>query len=139
MSVVEEFTGSCLCGTVSYKIVGEANKFYHCHCQRCRKATGTGHASNLILMQPPSAEWTSGEEHIGRYKVPEAKRFAVWFCQQCGSNLPRVPDDLSMVVIPAGSLDMKPDKAPEARIFYADGTKWSCQDTDVPSFERYPE
>lgn len=138
MSEVEEFSGSCLCGTVSYKIVGEASKFYHCHCQRCRKATGTGHASNLILFQPPVAEWVSGEDKIGRYKVPEAERFAVWFCRECGSNLPRMPEDRAMVVIPAGSLDMQPVKAPEARIFYTDGTQWSCADSDLPSYPTYP-
>lgn len=41
--------GSCLCGSVEYEVTGEAQRFYHCHCQRCRKATGKGHASNLLM------------------------------------------------------------------------------------------
>jgi hypothetical protein len=53
--------GSCLCGAVKYEVTGEPRRFYHCHCSRCRKATGTGHASNLFL-QPGALKWLSGEQ-----------------------------------------------------------------------------
>ena len=43
--------GSCLCGAVRYEVSGDLQRFYHCHCKRCRKSTGTGHASNLMLAQ----------------------------------------------------------------------------------------
>ena len=46
-------TGSCLCGAVKYAATGVATRFLHCHCSRCRKATGTGHASNLFLQPAP--------------------------------------------------------------------------------------
>jgi hypothetical protein len=72
-------TGSCLCGAVKYEVAGEAQRFYHCHCARCRKATGTGHASNLFL-QPGALSWLSGQEHIRTFKVPEAVRFTNQFC-----------------------------------------------------------
>ena len=75
--------GRCLCGTAKYEVAGEAKRFYHCHCSRCRKATGTGHASNLFL-QPATLKWLSGEEHIRAFKVPEAKRFTNQFCGLCG-------------------------------------------------------
>jgi len=52
-------TGSCLCGSVMYKVSGDCEMFNHCHCSRCRKATGTGHASNL-LFKYEYAEWLSG-------------------------------------------------------------------------------
>jgi hypothetical protein len=41
---------------VKYEVAGEAKRFYDCHCSRCRKATGTGHASNLFL-QPAALRW----------------------------------------------------------------------------------
>jgi hypothetical protein len=66
--------GSCLCGAVKYEVTGDPKRFYHCHCSRCRKATGTGHASNLFL-QPAALRWLSGEQQIRAFKVPEAKRF----------------------------------------------------------------
>ncbi len=131
-------TGSCLCGAISYKISGETRAFYHCHCSRCRKASGTGHASNVIL-KPDTAEWLSGEDLINTFKVPEADRFATVFCSNCGSPLPRVAPDLSRAVIPAGSLDDGPDLSPTARIFWESRSDWSCDAGDIPVWSEYPE
>ena len=64
-------TGSCLCGAIRYEISGELKRFYHCHCQRCRKATGTGHATN-ILLKPDSVHWSSGEDLLKSFRPPDA-------------------------------------------------------------------
>ena len=130
-------TGSCLCGSVSYEISGESMHFYHCHCQRCRKATGTGHASNII-MQPSSVTWTAGEQHLTHYKVPDAKRFATVFCSLCGSLMPRVAPDNSIAVIPAGTLDTDPGIKPHARIFQDSRADWSCEAEALPAHQTYP-
>ena len=132
------FSGSCLCGSVQYEIVGEPTRFYHCHCRRCRKATGTGHATNIILLNPTSARWIKGEALLGRYKVPEAERFSTSFCTQCGSPLPRFTPDLSLAVIPAGSLDSELTVSPQARIFWDSRAGWSCANADIPTFSEYP-
>ena len=129
--------GSCLCGSVSYELRGDAVAFNHCHCRRCRKATGTGHASN-ILLKPESVTWISGEALLTRYEVPEAKRFATVFCRNCGSPMPRVSPDGSLAVVPAGSLDIDPGIRPQRRIFNESRTAWSCADTELPVFDRYP-
>ncbi len=128
--------GGCLCGAVRYEITGEATRFYHCHCQRCRRATGTGHASNVIVT-PENVRWTAGEEWLGRYKVPEAKRFATCFCKNCGSPLPRIAPDMSRAVIPAGSLDGDPGIRPMARIFWDSRAQWLCGGDDIPVYAEY--
>jgi hypothetical protein len=130
-------TGSCLCGSVQYELSGDANGFYHCHCQRCRKASGTGHATNLML-RPGTVRWVEGEGLLGRYKLPEAERFATCFCRNCGSPLPRVVPELELVVIPAGSLDSRPPGEPQARIFWGSRAEWSCAAGDLPVFAEYP-
>ena len=130
-------SGSCLCGSVSYEISGESMHFFHCHCQRCRKASGTGHASNII-MRPSSVTWTAGEQHLTRYKVPDAKRFATVFCSLCGSLMPRVAPDNSVAVIPAGTLDNDPGVKPDARIFLDSKTDWSCAGDAIPAHQTYP-
>jgi len=130
-------SGGCLCGMVKYEVSGDANRFYHCHCHRCRKATGTGHATNLIL-QPGRVTWVEGEALLGRYKVPEAERFFTCFCSNCGSPLPRVVPELELVVVPAGSLDSAPPVAPQARIFWDSRADWSCAAGDLPVFAEYP-
>lgn len=131
------FKGSCLCGSVQYELLGEPKRFYHCHCQRCRKATGTGHASN-IMIKASEFTWLSGEDLLKRYKVPEAERFFTHFCSQCGSPMPRQVPELGMIVISAGSLDHDLEIAPEARIFWDSRTSWSCAGDGLPVYAEYP-
>lgn len=128
--------GSCLCGAVQYEISGEPTKFYHCHCQRCRKATGTGHASNL-LVKPGSIKWLKGEELIKGYKVPEAIRFTNRFCSVCGGRVPRHVKETDFIVIPAGSLDSEPPIQPQARIFWDSRANWSCSGDELPVHSEY--
>ena len=129
-------SGSCLCGGVRYVATGEEQRFYHCHCSRCRKASGTGHASNLFMQG--TLTWSSGQELIRSYKVPEAERFTSTFCEVCGSRVPRFIEKLGMVFIPAGSLDDEPELRPEARIFLDSRAGRSCDDSALTEFEQYP-
>jgi len=130
-------SGSCLCGSVAYEITGTSRVFFHCHCSRCRKATATGHASNII-MQPDTVTWTAGEELLKSYKVPEAERFTAVFCSNCGSNMPRVAADNSIAVVPAGTLDCDPGIRPQGRIMMGSRVDWSCDASELPTFDEYP-
>jgi hypothetical protein len=128
-------SGSCLCGAVRYVATGTEQRFYHCHCSRCRKSSGTGHASNLFLQG--TLTWQSGQELIRSYKPAEAERFTNTFCEVCGSRVPRFIEKLGLVFIPAGSLDDEPEMRPEARIFVGSRAGWSCDDSALPGFDQY--
>jgi hypothetical protein len=134
----QTLTGSCLCGALKYSVSGEPTRFMHCHCSRCRKATGTGHATNLFV-NDAALDWTGDTDLIKSYKVPEALRFARAFCAVCGGPLPREIKEMSMVFIPAGTLDVEPNIRPQARIFLASKASWSCTGDDIPGFPAYPE
>jgi len=75
--------GGCLCGTVKFEVNPPFQKMVHCHCSRCRKGTGTGHATNLTV-EPSQFRWLAGEEVVTRYDLPTAKSFGKWFCMHCG-------------------------------------------------------
>lgn len=128
-------TGRCLCGAVQYEATGAPKRFVHCHCERCRRATGTGHATNLLL-SPGRVDWKGTEENVKRFKLPEAERFGTAFCTTCGGQLPRIGKDL--VVIPAGSLETVPDIQPQGRIFWSSRAEWSCSGDELPSYAEYP-
>jgi len=132
-----DFNGSCLCGKVSYRVTGEPLGFYHCHCRRCRKMTGTGHASNLRV-NTNRVEWLTGAEHVKSYRLPSAARFRNDFCADCGSPLPKFFSETGFVIITAGTLDMEPDVRPQARIFCSARAAWSCTD-ELPAFAEYPQ
>ncbi len=128
--------GSCLCGSVAFEVSGDPKRFYHCHCSRCRKATGTGHASNLFV-QPGVLSWLKGETQIRAFKVPQAQRFTNYFCANCGSRLPRQAKDSDLVMIPSGSLDDEPPLKPQARIFAGSRASWSCEGDALPVYPEY--
>lgn len=128
--------GSCLCGAVRFTARGEPARFYHCHCSRCRKVSGTGHASNLFMKG--TLDWQQGEDRIVDFKLPTAERFANSFCATCGSRLPRFIEKLGVVFIPAGALDDEPGIEPQARIFTGSRTAWSCTAATLPEFPEYP-
>ena len=131
------FKGSCLCGEVSYELEGEILGFYHCHCQRCRKQSGTGHATNLRV-DAQQINWLSGESLIKTYRVPNAVRFRNDFCSECGSPMPRYFAETEFTLVPAGTLESELPLAPQARIFGGSKARWSCTD-GMPEFEEYPE
>jgi len=130
--------GGCLCGAVRYEASGNPARFYHCHCSRCRKSSGTGHATNLFLTEAQLI-YTQGEELVRRYKIPEAERFTRQFCSECGSSVARYVPELNAVIIPAGSLDSEPPIKPQARIYWDSRADWSCSDEPLPRFAELPK
>ena len=55
--------GSCLCGEVEFEVTGNMGIFQYCHCSRCRKFTGSAHASNLFV-SPDQFNWLKGEQSV---------------------------------------------------------------------------
>ena len=124
-----------LCGAVRYRARGPFVRFAHCHCSRCRKASGSGHSTNLVV-DPTHLEWIEGEDQVERFDLPTARSFATTVCRKCGVPMPRVSRDGQRVIIPAGSLDEPPTVQPTARIFWQSRAPWSCSADDLP---RFPE
>ena len=133
----ETLAGSCLCGTVAYEVWGPFLRFAHCFCSRCRKATGTGHASNLYCA-PERFHWVRGEDSVARYDLASARSFATVVCKLCGSPVPRVTRSGREIVVPAGSLDTEPSARPQAQIFWTSRSSWSCAHEEAPRFDELP-
>ena len=129
----KEIKGSCLCGKITYKIHPPFWVFRYCHCPRCRKATGSAHTANL-LVPPEKFNWTSGQDMVVRFDLPEAKSFATCFCRVCGSPLPHLTRSGREMVVPAGSLDDDPIKRPEHSIWYDSRALWFKDVDELPKF-----
>ncbi len=130
-------TGSCLCGEVSYEVSGNLGIFQYCHCSRCRKITGSAHAANIIIA-PDHFRWLKGEEHVGRYEVPQANHFATSFCKKCGSSLPWMAKSGKSIVIPAGTLDEHPGIEPMQNIFCGSKADWYVDASTLSHHDKFP-
>lgn len=129
--------GSCNCGEVAFEYDETPHLMWNCHCWRCRKARGTGHATNLFVPKE-SFRWLRGSENITVYKLPEAERFGQAFCKRCGSTMPRVNPEFPMVVIPVGCMDSDPGARPQGNIFVGSRSSWFPITDDLPQHEEAP-
>ena len=129
------YFGSCLCGDVRYEIDGEFESFYLCHCEYCRKDTGSAHAANLFS-SVAKLKWNSGQEKVRLFNLPTT-RHSRCFCSVCGSALPMQQNE-SLLVVPAGSLDSEVSIRPNAHIFVSSKAIWDEALEKVSMIERYP-
>lgn len=136
--VSETISGSCLCGVVTYQVQAPFLRFAHCHCARCRKASGSGHATNLYVA-PERFRWTAGRDATRRFDLPTARSFATTFCRHCGSPLPHHTRSGREIVVPSGSLDGAPESPLQARIFWDSRAPWSCADDEIPRYSELPD
>lgn len=132
-----QHSGSCLCGEVRFEVEGEFEQFYLCHCEYCRKDTGSAHAANLFSSSA-TLKWTSGEDKITQFNLP-ATRHSKSFCRICGSALPMLQMDGALLVVPAGSLNSEIHIRPNAHIFVASRAGWDEALDQVPRAEKFPE
>ena len=67
-----QHSGSCLCGAVRFAIEGDFENFYLCHCQHCRKDTGSAHAANLFS-SVARLRWIAGEDKTTLFTLPSTR------------------------------------------------------------------
>ncbi len=131
------YVGSCLCGKVAFEVEGEFESFYLCHCERCRKDTGSAHAANLFS-STANLRWLSGENLVKIFNFNNTGHIKS-FCAECGSALPNIQMDGKLLVLPAGSLDCDAPIPPTAHIFVSRKANWDKGLEMLPSFDELPE
>lgn len=132
----DTITGSCLCGSIQFEAKPPFAGFRYCHCSRCRKASGSAHAANLFVPET-QFKWLAGENLVKHFDHPDAERFAVWFCPQCGTRMPHKIKTTENMLIPAGVLDVDPGERPANSIFWKSKSAWYVAPTELPHFDEY--
>lgn len=130
-------SGSCLCKEVCYEVEGDFKGFMMCHCSRCQKASGSAHVAN-IFTAPENVKFTSGEDQIKRYNLPEPPAFGKCFCTNCGSVVPYLNGAGTAMIIPAGTLNDDPGIRPSANIFWPDRADWYDDGVQAEHCDEFP-
>lgn len=132
-----KYSGSCLCGKVTFEIQGDFENFYLCHCEKCRKDTGSAHAANLFS-STAHIKWLSGQDHVRTYNHLSQGHIKS-FCQTCGSALPNIQMEGKLLVVPAGSLDSDIHIRPQGHIYYASKANWDRDLEKVKTYDVLPK
>ncbi|WP_288351120.1 GFA family protein [uncultured Thalassospira sp.] len=135
--MTEKHHGSCQCGAVTFEVTGRFDSFFLCHCQYCRKDTGSAYAANLFSRQA-KLDWRSGRDKVVTYTVPDT-RHEKSFCQTCGAAVPRQQFGGRLVVVPAGCLDSDVIKRPDAHIMLGSKAGWDDDLHEIGRLDGLPE
>ncbi|MEJ2765646.1 GFA family protein [Photobacterium sp. MCCC 1A19761] len=134
--MTSKYSGSCLCGAVKFEIHGVFDSFYLCHCSRCQKDTGSAHGANLFSATA-QLTWLQGQAFVKTFQLPST-RHCKSFCAECGSALPNVQMDGTLLVVPAGSLDSSLANRPDAHLFMSSKAEWDEHLDSVKQYEALP-
>ena len=129
--------GSCLCKKITFEVVGDFESFFLCHCEHCRKDTGSNHAANLFS-STASLHYLTGETMVRTFDYQSSGHIKS-FCPECGSALPNLQMNRTLLVVPAGCLDTDVPIRPQGHIFTADKANWDHDLEQIQEFEKLPE
>ena len=129
--------GSCLCGSIKFRVTKPFKIAHNCYCTRCRRARAAAHASNGFT-DFNGVLFIRGEDRLKTYKLPDAQFFTQVFCEICGSKMPSLDSDRNLAVIPLGSLDDDPGVRPMDHIYVAYKCEWYDITDDLPRYAEGP-
>jgi hypothetical protein len=121
---------------VRFEVQGTFERFYLCHCEHCRKDTGSAHAAHLFS-SAARLQWLCGQDKVTRFDLPST-RHSRSFCSICGSALPCLQMNGALLVVPAGSLDGPLDRRPDAHLFVASRAAWDEGLERLPRMDQLP-
>ena len=131
--------GSCLCGQVEFEFEEAVGPFELCHCNRCRKASGSAYAT-FLAVKTDGYRVVRGRDLIRSYEAPLIERpptYVVWFCSNCGSPVPDPkPKGEGVFEIPAGALDEATTVSPDKHIYVDLKADWDHMDEVLPTFTK---
>ena len=124
-------TGKCLCGAIHFTIAAPPIRTAQCHCEDCRRLTGTGHIAQAFFKTDDVT--ITGTPAVFENVADSGSHRRRSFCPKCGSTLFSERDTAPGVIgIAVGSLDNTEWFAPQA-VFYA--SQRPVWDPQVPGIE----
>jgi hypothetical protein len=133
------FDGGCECGSVRYRITGEAAIIYACHCTICQSQSGS--AFGMAMRIPVEYfHLTKGTLKTFNRKGSEGNNFTNSFCPDCGTRIhhasARRPDQISLK---PGTLDDTGSLVPSHHVWVRSRQPWVQIPQNAVIFETQPE
>jgi len=129
------YKGSCLCGSIQFKLNDRISETIYCHCSRCRKASGSAYATNGFVNKS-ELQITDAEGTLKYFESSEGKR--KYFCSTCGapiySSNSAKPDKLR---IRLGAIDCDIVERPISHNFITSKANWEELGVNLPMYEEH--
>lgn len=131
------FTGGCLCGAVRYSCSAEPMMAGHCHCEDCRRSSGSGHCSHLVV--PDNSVRLTGNMSVYDRPADSGNLISRFFCPTCGAPVcSRNSANPGMTFLRASSLDDLEVFKPQMHVYASRAASWDAPNAGLPAFEKMP-
>ena len=131
------FSGKCLCGDITYKCHAEPSVIFNCHCEDCRRATGSVFGTNFFV--PEDELEIFGEVSSYSHTADSGSTMTKRFCPNCGSLLFGYNSAKNNVVsIRAGTVDQLDLIKPVVNVFMDSKVPSTSIDENLKQASRMP-
>src|SRR5271169_3739536 len=135
---MSEFTGSCTCRTVRYRLTDKPMFIHCCHCRWCQRETGASFALNALI-EADRVEISGGTVELIDTPSNSGKGQRIARCPTCHialwSNYGGGGDAIRFVRV--GTLDEPDLWPPDVHIFTQSKQPWVILPAAVPAFAEY--
>lgn len=131
------FSGGCLCGAVRYTCNASPVMAGHCHCEDCRRSSGSGHCSHLMV--PEGSVALTGDVKGYARTADSGNLVERFFCPTCGAAVySRNPGMQGLLALRASSLDDPEVFKPQMHVYVQGAPSWDARHSALPAFEKMP-
>jgi hypothetical protein len=124
-----KLSGHCYCGAVRFAVSGESDWIGHCHCESCRRQTGSV-MTTFAGFRPHQVIYTGAIPN--RYRIGDGVTRS--FCGQCGSPVAYESDDRpDEIHLQLGLFDDLEPLAPSDHSFIDEKPTWLHVDEQLPA------
>ena len=133
------YDGGCLCGSVRYRVTAPPFAINACHCNDCRKLTGT---ANLLMVAAPREGFQHQSGAVDRYRkrADSGREVDLLRCAACGTRLWHEPlSSPALLFFAAGTLDDPSWAIPTSHIWVEKASPGTVFETDAIKVAGQPE
>ena len=130
--------GSCLCGSITFEIDRAVGPFEICHCNRCRKVSGSQNIS-AVGVNTADFRMLSGQKLVKFFSAPiidHPPAYQSSFCSRCGSPVPNPSPEGDWFEIAAGLFDAPIGIQPDKHIYSEFTPDWDTITDDLPQYSK---
>ena len=131
------FSGGCLCGSVRYKVSSDPSFVLNCHCEDCRRSTGSVYGTNVFVDEDKVQ--ITGEVSLYVHTADSGNEMTKRFCPNCGTLLfGNSSGRQNSVSIRAGTIDQFDLIKPQMNVFVAKKIESTPINDRLPRSEGMP-
>ena len=131
-----EFTGGCLCGAIRYEVKGDLIRTLNCHCDDCRRATGSIFGT-YVFVNESDVKILKGAPKTFEHPNDAGVTMTKQFCGNCGTHLfGKGSRAGGMIHIKVGTIDDASFVRPEMDLFVSKKLPFVRLSDETEHFDR---